>query len=228
MQRSMYRLAILAFILPAFLLLAGCAKSPKETTTQLVDAMRAFDYVTLYSLVSDESKNYIPDEVAKESLAAMGYQGNVGKEHRRALLAVVMGFAQNISFTAVSQDVENDQGTVELLISFPDICRVIGKDKWIKDGEIIKESELGVLIDLAEKGANDEKLVAKAALLIGKMDMAEVKGDIYVKKEADGWKVNMPSEDKIEKWAMKWILSLGESVADCVPQDLFNEVLSGI
>jgi hypothetical protein len=37
------------FHFAGLLLLAGCAKSPKETTTQLVDAMRAFDYVTLYS-----------------------------------------------------------------------------------------------------------------------------------------------------------------------------------
>jgi hypothetical protein len=83
-------------------------------------------------------------------LAAMGYQGNVGKDTPR-LLADVDGLRPNISFTAVSQDVENDQGTVELLISFPDICRVIAR-QMEQGRRNHQESNSGSQIDLAEKG----------------------------------------------------------------------------
>lgn len=226
MQRFTYRFIPLVLVLPIMLLMIGCGKSPKETTTEIVTSARVFDTLSLYSLVSDEAKGFIDDDMIQQAMESIGYKGKCGKEHRRALLAAVLGFMQNVTFTAVSEDVKDDEGSVELRITFPNVCEAIGKDRWIKDGEIITDSEFGILVNQAAKGVADEKLVSQAIQLIGKMKQGEVKGDIAVKKEADGWKVHMPGENDRQKWVAKWVLSLAQAGADCIPQDVFNVMLS--
>lgn len=224
MQRFIWRLASLALLLPVILVVGGCAKTPKQTTTQLVDSVRAFDYVAVYSLISDQAKkNYLPDEAIQKALTTMGYQGKTGKEHRRALLALMLGFAQNIQIRAIGQDVEDDKGTVEVRVTFPDICEAIGKNKWIADGKIVEKSELSVLIDAADKGAGDDSLVTQAVGLLSKMDKTEVEGDLYVLKEDDGWKLHRPPDEKLEKWGQSWLLAFSNAMADCASSPFFQE-----